>query len=345
MLGCFFGEPLPVTPGAFGSAILFSSRILYFYILTEQLKVFILAAVGMTLIMTFGALIVYLNEYPLPLESLMRILPYHTPILFPWILPLSMLMATTLTYGRLASENELLAIQMCGMHLIRPVMPAITLGVVMMVLLFGVNDRLLPWCRQREYEVYLQESDRILVRLFETTSKMKGGSYTITWEGYRDGTLQHVTIRQHEGGEPLAEYTAETATYRTNGAEVTLELKNITGTHFRDGLDIKWDAHTQTIPIKGVFTSEPGYKALDTAGLLRELEKYGPDVTPPTSPIDQQMRDLRVRTLWITIHRRFSLAASALAFTLLGVPLGILARPGVQLEQVQLSHSRHDLAP
>ncbi len=306
---------------------LFSSRILFRYILKEQVKVFFLAALGMTLVMNFGALVVYLQQYPLPLGSLLRILPYHAPILFPWIFPLSLLMATTLTYGRLASDNEILAIQMAGMHLIRPVLPALALGVVLTGLLFAVNDRVLPWCRLKEYQVYVAESERILIRVFQTTDELKGGNYTLRWESCRGRTVYHITVRQREKKELVSEYTAREATFSTDGAAITLKLKDITGTHFRDGLEIRWDTHTQTVPLRGVFTREPGYKALTIAELLRELkEKYGPQAAPPKDEPEAEARRRRVRNIWIRIHRRFSLAASALAFTLVGVSLGILAR-------------------
>lgn len=304
-----------------------SSRILFFYILKEQIKVFILAALGMTLVMSFGALVVYLQQYPLPLESLLRILPYHMPILFPWIFPLSLLMSTTLTYGRLASDNEILAIQMAGMHLVRPVFPAVVLGLLVMGSLVAANEYLLPWCRLREYQVYVEESDKILLRVFQTGSKLKCGDYTLTWEGCRGRTVYHITVRQREKTELVSEYTAREATFTTDGTEITLKLGDITGTHFRDGLEIRWDAHTQRVPLRGVFTGEPGYKALNTRELLAELSrKYGPGSTPPRN--DRELREKRrfTRNVWQRIHGRASLAASALAFTLVGVSLGILAR-------------------
>jgi len=310
-----------------GGAHLLSTRILFFYILREQLKVFVLAALGITVVMNFGAVIVYLQGYPLPLGSLLKILPYHMPVLFPWIFPLAVLMATTLTYGRLASDNEILAIQMCGMHLIRPVVPALTLGILITAMVLVGNDWLLPWCRKREYEMYLQESDRILVRVFQSKEKLKGGNYTLTWEDFRNRTLYHVTVRQREGEDLVAEYTARTGTYSTNGQELTLELRDITGTHFRDGLEIRWDSHTQTIPLKGVFMREPGDKALTTAGLLRKLEeKYGLLAPMPENGEAAKAVEQQVRGLWISIYSRSGLAMSALAFALIGVPLGILAR-------------------
>ena len=309
-----------------GGAPVLSSRILYFYILKEQVKVFLVAALGMTLVMTFGALLIYLQQSPLPLASLLRILPYHTPTLFPWIFPLSLLMSTTITYGRLASDNEILAIQMAGIHLIRPVMPALFLGLVVTAGLYGVNDRLLPWCRDMEYRVYVAESDRILLRVFQTQSKLKGGDFTLSWEGCRGRTVHHITVLQRDKRQLVAEYTAREATFTTDGAELTLHLKEITGTHFRDGLEIKWDVHVEKVPLRGVFAREPGHKALTTRQLIEVLKvEYGPDRVP-ANPNEARHWAMQATNIRIRVHRRFALAVSALAFTLVGVSLGILAR-------------------
>ncbi len=302
-----------------------SSRILFRYILREQVKIFLMAIAAITLVMNFGALVLYLQEYPLPLGSLVRILPYHTPVLFPWIFPLAVLIAVTLTYGRLASDNEILAIQMAGMHLLRPVLPALTLGVVVMGGLVLVGDQLLPWCRTREYKVYVAESEQILVRLFEMKTKLRGGNYTITWDTFEDGVLHNVSVRQRDRDEVVAEFTARTATYKTDGASITLSLKDITGTNFQEGLEIRWESREQTFPLKGVFMRDPDYKALGTREMIEELEKLR-GAPPTTNPYEAQMRTRRERDILLRIHRLYSLAASALALTLVGVPLGLLAR-------------------
>ncbi len=304
---------------------MYSSRILFRYILREQTKVFLLAAAAITLVMNFSALLLYLQEYRwLPLGSLLRILPYHTPILLPWILPLAVLMAVTLTYGRLSSDNEILAIQLAGMHLVRPVMPAVALGLTVAGALVLVGDQALPWCRAREYQTYLEESERILVRVFETQSEMKGAGYAITWDGFENQTLRNVSVKERVGGDVVAVFTAREATYSTDGASLTLSLKDIRGTNFAEGYEIRWDSHVQSFPMKA-FMRDPDYKAMSTREMLGELDKL--KVAPsPINEWDAQMRERRRRDIQLRLHRLYSLSLSALALALVGVPLGLLAR-------------------
>ena len=50
-----------------------ATRTLYLYIARELLKVFVLAVVAITLVMNFGAAIIYLQCYTLPLSTLLRV--------------------------------------------------------------------------------------------------------------------------------------------------------------------------------------------------------------------------------------------------------------------------------
>jgi hypothetical protein len=95
-------------------------------------------------------------------------------------------------------------------------------------------------------------------------------------------------------------------------------------------MEIKLHAHTQTIPIKGVFMRNPDYKAMSTVQLVQELReiagKFGPRLDAPPADWETRAAQHRVRDIWIRIHRMYSLSVSALALALVGVPLGILAR-------------------
>ncbi len=308
---------------------MYSSRILFRYILREQVKVFLLAVAAITLVMNFGALLVYIQEHPLPLAALLRILAYHTPVLFPWIVPLAVLIAVTLTYGRLASDNEILAIQLAGMHMLKPVLPAVTLGLIAMGSLIWIGDQLVPWCRMKEFDVCRQECEQIIVRMFESKAKLVGGNYVLQWDSFDCQTLHGVSVRQRDAttGDVVAVYTARTATYSTDGNSLTLSLNDISGTDLVNGIEIRAQTQTQAFPIQGVFLSDPDYKVLSTLEMLRELkDKYGPGAPPAVNKFEAQQREVRKRAIWIRIHRLYSLSASALALALVGVPLGLLAR-------------------
>ena len=306
-------------------------RILSWYILIEQLKVFVLAVVATILVMNFGAMLIFLQQYPLPIGSLLKVLPYRTPLMLPWILPLALLMSTTLTYGRLASDNEILAIQMAGMHLMRPVLPALALGVAVSLGLVVVNDRVLPWCRQQEYETYIAESEQILLNTFQTQSMLRGGDYLLLWEDCRGRTLYNITVRQREGDAMVGDYRASSATFDTDGEKITLVLKNPSGKQFKEGMGGSLAEVTRQIPLDGVFVRPPGAKALNTREMLREAERlYGSERPLPmdakAADVERAWRSDKMRSMWLRVHQRFSLAFSALAFALVGVAMGLLAR-------------------
>jgi lipopolysaccharide export LptBFGC system permease protein LptF len=295
-----------------------------------MLKVFLLSAVGITLVMNFVAAILFLHKYPLPLASILKVLPYHMPDLLPWTFPIAMLMTTTLTYGRLASDNEILAMQMSGMHLMRPVMPALTLAVALTCVLFYTNDRLVPWCKSTEHEVYRQESSKIVDRLFRSGDRLRGGNYDMEWRDFRAGMLYNLTITQFDEKGIVASYSAERATYDYDGISdnITLHMKNLTWSDYRrPGVEVKVESRDEQVPVAGLFTRSPGLNSLTTPEMLWLIEeKYGPSAPQPADQYTRDLNKRRVTNIWLEIHQRFSLASSCFAFMLIGVPLGILAR-------------------
>jgi lipopolysaccharide export LptBFGC system permease protein LptF len=96
---------------------------------------------------------------------------------------------------------------------------------------------------------------------------------------------------------------------------------------YRNRVELHMETHQQKMPLSGVFTRAPGYRAMDTAALLNELDTLaGPRAAPPANDDEAQRRSRQVRNILMRIHRTFSLAMSALVFALVGVPLGMLAR-------------------
>ena len=71
-------------------------------------------------------------------------------------------------------------------------------------------------------------------------------------------------------------------------------------------------------------------KALTTHQMMKELKrleaKYGDALNHKSNAPEIREAQRRVADIWMRIHRMYSLAVSALALALIGVPLGILAR-------------------
>ena len=83
-------------------------------------------------------------EFGLPFEIALKILLLKLPGFLVLSFPMSMLLSTLLTYGKLSSNSELLALKSLGIPNRRIVIPAILLSIFMTILTFTFNDSLVP---------------------------------------------------------------------------------------------------------------------------------------------------------------------------------------------------------
>jgi lipopolysaccharide export system permease protein len=104
--------------------------ILHRMIFWELARVFLLALVALTGMLVMGGIVAEATQRGLgPLQLLMAI-PLLIPSTLPYTLPATTLFATCVVYGRLAHDNEILALKAAGVHLWHVVWPAVLLGLV-----------------------------------------------------------------------------------------------------------------------------------------------------------------------------------------------------------------------
>ena len=103
---------------------------LHRYIFREVFKVFILATVALTLMMSLGSILRPVQEYGVGPGQVIDLMIYFLPITLTFVLPMAALFATTLVYGRLANDNELDACRASGISLLLLVYPGLILAII-----------------------------------------------------------------------------------------------------------------------------------------------------------------------------------------------------------------------
>jgi len=118
-------------------------RILYRYIFRELVETFVLAMVAYGFVMTLGSVFQVLQS-GLGVMFVVRIVPYVLPHTLPWTVPISVLTACVVAYGRLSSENEVLAMNALGVHPVHVLAPALVLAAMALVPLLYCNHFIEP---------------------------------------------------------------------------------------------------------------------------------------------------------------------------------------------------------
>ncbi len=114
------------------------SRTLFMYIFRDLLRIFLMSSGALAGIMSFGGLLRPLTEHGLNAAQAAKMLSYFMPAMMTYSLPIAALFATTMVYGRLAADNELVACRAAGISFWSIGIPALVLGltVALISLLF-----------------------------------------------------------------------------------------------------------------------------------------------------------------------------------------------------------------
>jgi lipopolysaccharide export system permease protein len=80
-----------------------------------------------------------------PLRDVFTYYVLLLPSLWPYIFPVSLMLAVLASLTRLSKNNEITAMRACGMSLIRLTVPFLAVGLAMSLLLGVVNETVTPW--------------------------------------------------------------------------------------------------------------------------------------------------------------------------------------------------------
>src|ERR1700685_4051250 len=110
------------------------SRTLFWYILKDLLRIFLLTSAGLAGIMSFGGLLRPLTEHGLNAGQVGTMLVCFLPAMTTYSFPVAALFATSMVYGRLSADNELTACRSSGISFMAMTTPALVLGLLVALL-------------------------------------------------------------------------------------------------------------------------------------------------------------------------------------------------------------------
>ncbi len=114
-------------------------------ILWELLKVFLMSLIGITGILLMAGIVAEASQHGLGPGQILEAIPLLIPSTLPYTIPTTTLFACCVVYGRLAADNEILAIKAAGINLIKVLTPALLIGVVMSAVTMGLYYRIIPY--------------------------------------------------------------------------------------------------------------------------------------------------------------------------------------------------------
>lgn len=158
------------------------SRTLFWYILKDLLRIFLMASGVLAGIMSFGGLLKPLTEHGLSVAQVIRMLGYFMPAMNTYALPIAALYATTMVYGRLAADNEIVACRAAGISHLALTLPALVLGLSVAILSLLLLCFIVPAFMLKAEKVVYSNVAQIIANEIQRTHqlKMDQGSQPVT---------------------------------------------------------------------------------------------------------------------------------------------------------------------
>ena len=298
-------------------------RILDRYIFQEVVFAFLFAICAFTAVFigsgTLFKIARYITDYGASLSSVVKIFVYGLPAIIMWTFPMSMLLATLLTFGRLSSSSEITAMKSCGISFSRIAAPAIFLGMIVTICAILFNEHIVPWANTAYNNVVYYE--------IQGNTELKSQDHIIVKEFSGEQMERLIYAREYKAQDEILE--GVTMQVLNEEGKVT-HVENATYAEWRDE---KWVMHDGMIydlsDEQRTHTMKFDQQILPVKASPRQIvreQKKPEELT--MSELKAQiaiMKSQYVNTnkLETELYQRVTVPMASLIFALIGVPLGL----------------------
>jgi lipopolysaccharide export system permease protein len=242
------------------------------HVLYELVRVFLIALCVITAIFFLYGIIQELLEKGLGPWQIARLVPYLLPGALRNSIQGAILFAVCSVFGRMAANNELLAVNSLGIPSLAMVHPALLLAFLLSLVCVWLNDVRAWWSDDGIRGVVLESVEEIAYRALESERSYATGQIAIHVQGVEGRRLVHPTVTYWPRGEAaVVTISAESGRLRTNLADKTLSIVLHNGMAFAgQELTVAFpDTFEQIVPLSDASRDEPNWPAQNQS--LRRL--------------------------------------------------------------------------
>jgi len=300
-------------------------RILDKYIFREVLITFVFGICAFSAVFigsgTLFKIAKYITDYGASLQSVAKIFVLGLPKVVIWTFPMSMLLASLMTFGRLSGNSEITAMKSCGISFSRIAMPALVLGFIVSIGAVAFNEYVVPWANTAYRNVLYYE--------IENNAGAKSQEHIILKE-IKDGAMQRLVYARYYDADSQ---TLQGITMQDFDAEG--KVRHVENANYADWNGAIWTMHEGMI-----------YDIAEQEGQSEHSVRFEQQQLPVSAnpkqivreqkdPEELTMKELRAEInimksqyvdtnkLEAELYQRVSVPMASLIFALIGVPLGL----------------------
>ncbi|NQU74137.1 MAG: YjgP/YjgQ family permease [Candidatus Omnitrophica bacterium] len=248
---------------------------------------------------------------------------YLIPYLLSYTVPMAMLTATLISFGRLSSDNEITAMRSLGISVMKIASPVLVLGFLVSLLLVPLNNTLIA----NSHFASRRTLKEIGIR--SPSAYIEAGTFVKDFEGYiifvhevKGNKLKNIRIYQPQKDGPTRTITASEGEFITAAKKEIVKLKLINGTS--EEPDLNNPSSFYKLNFKTYYMT----LNLQDKPKLKKLEKKAREMS--IKEIRAELKAMRKggiepEVLLSELHKKFAMSFSAFLFVLIGIPLAIKA--------------------
>jgi len=215
------------------------SKTLFWYLLKDLLRIFLLASGTLAGIMSFGALLRPLTQHGLDASQIGKILSYFSPAMTTYSFPVAALFATTFVYGRVSADNELTACRASGISHLAMTWPAFLLGLIVALISLFFLSFVVPTFTLKVEKVIYSNIAQLIANKITRTHEISYGKTTIF--------AQSAKVMEPVGAVLIIPGGGETAIADRAAVEAALKAAGIVYEDTTDGLRVSYTQGDQNV--------------------------------------------------------------------------------------------------
>jgi lipopolysaccharide export system permease protein len=164
----------------------------------ELARVFVMTLTGLTALFLVGLVIQQANQLGLSMRQTIAAIPYLIPSTLPFTIPATTLFAASVAYGRLAHDNEAVALKAAGVNLYTVLKPTVVLGLLTAGATFGMCHSVIPNSHVALHRQVMSDPEEVIYNLLKRDRSFRSPSmpYVIHVRDVRGKRLQDVVLKR-----------------------------------------------------------------------------------------------------------------------------------------------------
>jgi len=298
-------------------------KTLHWYLTRQVLATLVMTVAVFTFVLLLGNLLKEILNLLLNRQVSPGVVFHALALLIPFVmvfaLPMGLLTATLLTFGRFSADQELTAVRASGVSLVALITPVLLVGVMMSCVSGVINTHLGPQCRVAYKRLLLEVGMDKLQGAIPERTFVKDFPGWIAYFGQVDNTrFRDLLLYQLDKKGERVENTFTAAhgliTVDKARREVRFVLRDVWQVMAIEGQ--KHALYAEEVPLTLQLPErierEPSVTDLTFPQLLRKKKQLE---TMGISPMPVE----------VVLHSQISFSFACIGFTLVGIPLGIRA--------------------